>query len=93
VSKSCQDCVKSHPHRGRHHIYHYVCAMTSYAHDVCTQKLAILMQESTNGNVTHLHDNTYYLTCDKNEVICTLLLNNTIVTWQMFQISLVASSR
>jgi hypothetical protein len=30
---------------------------------------------------------------DTNEVICTLLVNKTFTTWQMFQISLAALSR
>jgi hypothetical protein len=37
--------AKSYPHRARHHICHYVCAMTSYSHDASTQKLAVLIQE------------------------------------------------
>jgi hypothetical protein len=51
VRKSLKECDKSHPHRARHHIYHYVYAMVSYVYDVCTPKPAVLMKEYSNITV------------------------------------------
>jgi hypothetical protein len=79
---------QSHPKINNHH--HNTTVLSSFKNTGCPIHTPLLR---SNGTVAHLHDNTYYLPYVTNEVICTLILNNTFMTWQMFQIILIALSR